>query len=299
MIRTRMPVLLGLAALAAVTASGPAAHANTTATPPVQVRIYLENDNHNPGTVTVTCGEGGPVLHTALFNDAVGADTPETAKVYREDGGAANAANWPVVLGPVNIPVGGHVNVNLPYVPGTSYNAVAVPEGDPWPATLTDLIGRLSAHPPTADNSQLLPSGYPAIAPECPTPTPTTTAPTTTPAPCATVTPVRIADAVVLPTPTCPTTDSEPSRTPTTRAATTPPTSAATTTASTPAGTLPPVSSTTLLGAPVSSDTTTALATVALAHTGSSAVPVAIAAVILLGAGGALVRHAKKKARGH
>src|SRR5258708_5367679 len=82
--------------------------AQAIATVPVQVKIYLENNNHNAGSVTTSCGASGPLLHTAVFNDAIGANVAETVKIYREDGGNANAANWPVVCGPRNVPIGGH-----------------------------------------------------------------------------------------------------------------------------------------------------------------------------------------------
>ena len=155
--------LIAVAALA----TAPLAAASTayaTPTTPVQVRIYLENANHNPGAVTADCDRGKPVLHTALFNDAIGANVVETAEIFREDTGAK-------VFGPVDVPIGGNVPVAMPYLPGVTFDAVAIPKGDPWPATTADLVARLSAHPPTADNSQLLPSGYPAAPAGCPVPT--------------------------------------------------------------------------------------------------------------------------------
>lgn len=290
-----------------------AAHADpdttaTTSAAPVQVRIYLENDNHNPGTVTVSCGKDGPVLHTALFNDAVGANVVETAKIYREDGGPANAANWPVVYGPVDVPIGGHVNVDLPYVAGTSYNAVAIPKGDPWPATLADIVARLSAKPPTADNSQLFPSGYPTASADCPLPKP--------PNPCE---PKPVGDDLaVVATPTCPpcpgpdvksdiavvvptcVPTSEPTSKPSTEPSTKPSTSTsapASTVSTTPGGQLP-VATSTAGGTPSPTGSTTAVVTTPLAHTGASVAPYAAGAVLLLAAGGGFLV-VSRRARRH
>jgi hypothetical protein len=277
------------------------------------VKIYLENNNHNQGTVTADCGKGGPVLHTALFNDAIGANTVETAKIYREDGGAANAANWPVIWGPVNVPIGGHVAVDLPYVTGTSYNAVAIPAGDPWPATLADIVARLNAKPPTADNSQLLPSGYPAAPVDCPLPKP--------PNPCDTK-PVSIDAAVVVPTcPPCPTPETkdaalakvvptcvpktepstEPSGTPTSKPTTSASPSTSTSASTTPGGTLPTSSAPVATAAsgtptPTGSASPTAV-TPALAHTGASVVPFAIGAFALVAAGGGFLAYSRRARR--
>jgi hypothetical protein len=295
MIRPRLAAIV--AGIVLSFAGTAAAHA--TPALPVQVKIYLENNNHNPGTVTADCGLHGAVLHTALFNDAVGANVVETARIYREDTGA-------VVFGPVDVAIGGHVAVDMPYLPGVTFNAYAVPKGDPWPATQADAIARLSANPPTADNSQLFPSGYPAD-PKCPPPLPN---------PCD-VKPAGI-DLKVLPTcPPCPTTELTdaaaiavvPTCVPATKPSTEPShtrtsskpgaSSPGTTTSSSPAATSP-VSTTSSPPPPPSPTGTapTAMASPPLAHTGATVVPVAIGALVLLAAGGAFVV-ATRRARRH
>jgi len=242
----------------------------------VHLGVYLENNNHNPGTVTVSCGQSGPVLHTALFNDHPGNNVAETAVIYREPANPSSGLGVQV-FGPVDIPLGGSVPVTLPYIPGAAWNAIAVAKGDPLPATLSDLIARLVASPPTADNSQLLPSGYPSKGPaDCPTPTPTPTTSTTGPncdngdksEVCPTGTPTPTPSKTQSATPSA-TTSGTPSATPSTTFGGQQLPVASPTTPTTPAPSVP------------SGPT--------LAHTGSSAVPLAVAALAALVSGGLLV----------
>lgn len=287
--------LAALAAGIALALTGSAA-AHATATSPVQVKIYLENNNHNPGTVTADCKPTGPMLHTALFNDAIGANVIETAKIYREDTGA-------VVFGPVDVPIGGHVAVDMPYLNGVTFNAVAVPKGDPWPATVADLLARLSAKPPTADNSQLFPSGYPAMPADCPIPVP--------PNPCGQHSgndlaaikcppcPEPDVKADVVAVPTC-VPSSEPSSKPSTKPSTSASTSASST--ASPAPTTPTASlssgATATSAVPSPTGTATATSTTGLAHTGATWVPFAIGALLLLAAGLGFLAWSRRAATG-
>jgi hypothetical protein len=297
MIRTR------LAAVAAVVLLAFSGAAAANATVAIQVKIYLENNNGNPGTVTVSCGPAGPVLHTALFNDAIGANTVETAKIYREDTGA-------VVFGPVDVPINGHVNVDMPYLAGVAFNAYAVPKGDPWPTTTADALARLAAKPPTADNSQLFPSGYPAAPVDCkvpPPPNPCVThpvldavaavVPTCPPCP----TPDVKAAAVVMPTPTCTTPPTEPSTEPSTKPSSKPSSraSSATTSSATTSSSSPSTgaSSTTGQPAPTPTGSAATTATGGLAHTGATVLPYAAGALVLLAAGGGFVVYTRRARR--
>ena len=289
--------ILAFTLTAAVTAP---VHATQVSTQPVQVKIYLENNNHNPGTVTADCGPAGALLHTALFNDAIGANTIETAVVYAEPANPA-AGLGTLVFGPVDVPIAGHTAVTIPFQAGVTYDAVAVAKGDPLPTSSADLVTRLQAKPPTADNSQLFPSGYPAD-PKCPPPVPNPcdhkpagidakVVPTCPPCPAPELTDAA-AIAVV---PTCvPAT--EPGTEPSHARTSSKPSSSSPgpTTSSSPSPTTP-VAATTSSPQPTPTGTpTTSSAAPPLAHTGTTVVPLAIGAFVLLAAGGTFVVFARR-----
>lgn len=285
-----------------------AAHAGPDA--PVQVKIYLENNNHNPGTVTADCGPHGAVLHTTLFNDAIGANVVETAVVYAEPANPA-AGLGTIVAGPVDVPIAGHINVALPYQAGLTFDAVAVAKGDPLPTSIADLIARLTAKPPTADNSQLLPSGYPAD-PKCPPPVPNPCDPkpggvdlkvAATCPPCPESDVKDMKDSAIVVHPTCvPATEpsKEPSHTPTSSkpSSSVPSSSAPTSTASTATASGSVSATPSPTGTPAASATPTPTAsTSGLAHTGASVVPFVGLAVLLLAAGVGTVAYSRRARR--
>ena len=294
MIRTRLAAIAAGILLACVGTT--AAHASTQVNHP---SIYMSNNGHNPGTLTISCDDHVLTVHTVLWADLSNED--QTVKVYREDTNA-------VVFGPVDILAGGHTPATFPYIAGIAYNAVAIPTVDPWPTTVADLIGRLSASPPTADNSQLLPSMMPTPPTGCLPPNPCRTpaldavAVTPTCPPCPTP---EMRDAVVAPVPTCIPVTSEPSHKPTsTKPPTTTPstrtTSSPATSTSTPATGSPSPTSSQPAPTPTPTPTsgpTSAAATPPLAHTGASVAPYAIGAVMLLAAGSGFVAYSRRARR--
>lgn len=178
------------------------AHAAET-TP--HVGIYLGSTFRT--TVTVNCVDGLKQVHTALYDDHFvpsTLNTPERVKIYRVTGlPGIDFANWQQVWGDVNgtvIQPNTPVPVTIPY--GPTYMAVAVAEGD----NFSDFWTKLSAKPPTADNSMLFPPGtvgkekyqYPDSPGDCQVPPP--------PNPCDVKPPVKSITAPVnLPCPPCPT----------------------------------------------------------------------------------------------
>jgi hypothetical protein len=277
-----------------------AAHADpgtvTTAPFVSHPAIYASNNGHNPGTLTITCDSNVLTIHTILWADAANID--QAVRVYREDTNA-------VVFGPVAIAAGGHLAASFPFVAGLAYDAVAVPTVDPWPTTTADLIGRLSAHPPTADNSQLLPSMMPTAPTGCVAP----------PNPCAAHTGNELTAVATCPpcptgepgdkaavVPTCIPVTTTPSHTPTsTKPSTTGSTSSSSSATTTAGGQTPTTGASSVpsgQGTPSPSGTAAlVVTTTALAHTGASVLPVGIAAVGLLAAGGGFVFYSRRARR--
>jgi hypothetical protein len=294
MIRTRLAAIA--AGIVLVFTGAAAANASTQVAHP---SIYMSNNGHNPGTLTVTCDNNALTVHTILWADLANID--QTVKVYREDTNA-------LVFGPVAIPAGGHVPAAFPFVPGIAYDAIAVPTVDPWPTTTADLIARLSAKPPTADNSQLLPSMMPTPPTGCvpPPPNPCEIKPVLdavvvvqTCPPCPKPEVKDAAIAVVVPT--CVPETSEPSHKPTTSkpptsSSSSSATSSATTSVSTPVSSSLGVTTSQATPTPTGSATPTPTSP-ALAHTGASVAPFAVGALVLLAGGGAFVVYARRARR--
>jgi LPXTG-motif cell wall-anchored protein len=289
--------------VAAILTAAPLAATGTAyATPivpaPVRVAIYLANHNLSPLDVSTSCAG----VQTKLYNDHAGNNRVETAEVFIEPANFMSGLGT-LVVGPVDVPLMGSVNVTLPYVPGATYNAIAVAKGDPLPVSVNDLIARMQANPPTADNSQLLVSGEGPLPVDCPTPTPKPTP--TLPKPCDSKPPVKSDAVVVVPSCKPTSTKPEPTGTPSTTKPTTPGTSEPTTAVSTTTGVTPSgtaSSATTVTGttAAVTTLGATTPAGQALAHTGSDTVALGAAAALLVALGTiAVVSVRRKKAGSH
>ncbi len=268
------------------------AHATTSIPypePTPHVGIYLGSTFRT--TVTVDCNTGGTkMVHTALYNDhfvPAALNTPELVKIYRESGSpGVNFSNWKLVWGGPDgtiVPPNQPVPVTLPY--GPAYMAVAVAQGD----NFNNLSAKLTANPPTSDNSQLFPSGtqgqdkyeYPASTLECPHPKPT---PSKAPTPTTTTSPNCDGGD---PSEDCPTTRPSATLTSTTS------TSTASSQPSTSGSVQPPLPP----GTPSPSAAQTGPV---LAHTGSSAVPFALSGLVALILGGLLLLYTRGlKGRSH
>jgi hypothetical protein len=296
MIRTRLAAIAASILLAFTGTAAAHADPGTTVTTAPFVShpaIYASNNGHNPGTLTITCDSNVLTIHTILWADAANID--QTVRVYREDTNA-------VVFGPVAIAAGGHLAASFPFVAGIAYDAVAVPTVDPWPAATADLIGRLSAHPPTADNSQLLPSMMPTVPTGCVAPPNPCAAHTgneltavATCPPCPTGEPGDKAAVVPTCIPVTTTAAHTPAPTKPSTTGSTSSSSSATTAASGQTPTAGTSSAPSGQGAPSPSGTAAlVVTTTALAHTGASVAPLAAGALAAILGGGALVLYGRR-----
>lgn len=299
MIKQAIPVLI--AATALVGFGGPA-HATTNV-----VRIYMANTDRSPQSVSANCdGWQHPFLHTTLFNDQVGNYPVERVKIVREDTNA-------IVFGPVDVSLNVPYAVNMPYLPGVAFNAIAVPQGFAFPTNLAEYSALAAAH--EVDNSQLFAPGtghdkfaYPALPVNClpPKPTPTPTPSTTTSHNCDNGSPDEVCPTTTSSSPKPSGSSSSPSGTPTPTKTVPSPCSSEVmavlvlpgcpTPTSTPKPT-PTLATTPTKPVPVPSASTTSTGP-ALAHTGASVVPFVIGAGVLGAAGVGLVYYARKRQAG-
>lgn len=283
--------------------TGGVAHATDTPAVSGPPTIFMLDTARDTGhtNVTTTCDDGGPTIHTILYNDNGG--PAEDVVVYLEPKTPMNilgvpAQNMQALPSPITIPAGGHVAITLPYENGNAvFDAVAVAQGGTIPTTTQQLAAAETAK--TADNSQLFPPGkgtngkyeY-AIAPTACTPPPQTACPPNWP-----INPYPIEDPACIPHPggataTVTTTVTEtatkqihvPGPTVTkTAVKTATATSTVTTTAP---GSTTTVTANATGGGPFpgdqATDSTTPVGNAGLAHTGTSVVPLATVTVVLL-----------------